>query len=406
MSETGYDVAVVGASTAGCSAARLFAQRGLRVALIEKRPAMDAYKTVCTHFIQASATPTIEKLGLARLIEERGAIRNTIDLWTPYSGWIRLDDDAPYGYSVTRRTLDPILRRLAAETPGVDFMPGQTVVALTGNARPDGVETEDRSHTRRRVRARLVVAADGRDSLLARLADVPGRVRPHNRFFYWSYWRGMQPTTQRSRMWMMEPDCAYTFPNEDDLTVVLVGPHRDRLPEFRADLEGSYRRFLAGLPDPPSFEGAVQESKMMGKLELPNVSRPAAARGVAFVGDAALASDPLWGVGCGWAFQSADWLVEHVAPALQGRADLDAALDDYRRRHRRQLGLHHFQIADLASGRRALPIERALYRAAARDSVVRAAFAQVGGRHVSPARMFRPGVLARVARAGAFSRGG
>jgi 2-polyprenyl-6-methoxyphenol hydroxylase-like FAD-dependent oxidoreductase len=61
-----YDVAMVGASTAGCTAARLFSLRGARVALIERRPARDAYKTVCTHYIQSSATPTIEKLGLAR----------------------------------------------------------------------------------------------------------------------------------------------------------------------------------------------------------------------------------------------------------------------------------------------------------------------------------------------------
>ena len=66
-----YDVAIVGASTAGCTAARLFALRGARVALIERRPAIDAYKTVCTHYIQSSATPTIEKLGLAPLLEQR-----------------------------------------------------------------------------------------------------------------------------------------------------------------------------------------------------------------------------------------------------------------------------------------------------------------------------------------------
>ncbi len=61
-----YDVAIVGASTAGCTAARLYAQQGARVALIERRPALDAYKTVCTHFIQSSATPTIERLGWRR----------------------------------------------------------------------------------------------------------------------------------------------------------------------------------------------------------------------------------------------------------------------------------------------------------------------------------------------------
>src|SRR5437660_3780808 len=184
-----HDVAIVGASTAGCTAARLFALRGARVALIERRPALDAYKTVCTHYIQSSATPTIEKLGLARLLEERGAVHNSIDLWTRDSGWIGLGDvEAPYGYSITRRSLDPILRKLAADTPGVELIAGWTAVGLLGDGRPGSVEIEDRGHNRVRLNARLVVAADGRDSKLPRLARVPGRVKPHGRFFYWAYW--------------------------------------------------------------------------------------------------------------------------------------------------------------------------------------------------------------------------
>jgi flavin-dependent dehydrogenase len=50
-----FDVAIVGASTAGCTAARLFARRGARVALIERRPTLDAHETECTHFIQLLA---------------------------------------------------------------------------------------------------------------------------------------------------------------------------------------------------------------------------------------------------------------------------------------------------------------------------------------------------------------
>jgi 2-polyprenyl-6-methoxyphenol hydroxylase-like FAD-dependent oxidoreductase len=186
-----FDVAIVGASTAGCTAARLFAQRGARVALIERRPAIDAYKTVCTHYIQSSATPTIEKLGLAPLLEERGAVHNSVDLWTRDSGWIALaEGEAPYGYSVTRRSLDPILRKLAADTPGVELIAGWTAVGLLGDGHPTGVKIEDRSHERRALSARLVVAADGRDSKLARVARVPGRVKPHGRFFYWLLARG------------------------------------------------------------------------------------------------------------------------------------------------------------------------------------------------------------------------
>jgi flavin-dependent dehydrogenase len=396
-----FDAVVVGASVAGCTAARMYAQRGARVALVERRPDPDAYKTVCTHFIQPSATPTIERIGLARPIEERGAVRNLIDLWTPYSGWIRHRADTPYGYNVTRRTLDPLLRRMTAETPGVELLAGQSATDLIRNGRPSGVVVEDTKRARHELRAKLVVAADGRDTRLARMAGVPGRVRPHNRFFYWAYFRGVPSDGVRSRFWFMEPDCAYTFPNEDGLTIVLAAPHRDRLPEFRADLEGAYARFVQELPDAPDMSGATRDSKLLGKLDLPNVSRPAARPGIAFVGDAALASDPLWGVGCGWAFQSAEWLVDETADALVGGGDLDGALESYRRVHQKRLGPHHFLISDLASARRANPMERALYRAAAKDDDVWRAFEAIGARRRSPATLFAPRTVARLVRTAA-----
>ena len=150
MTEPDFDAVVVGASVAGCTAARLFAQRGARVALVERRPDLDAYKTVCTHYIQASATPTIEKLGLAALIEEHGAVRNSIDLWTPYGGWIRHRGDAPHGYSVTRQVLDPLLRRMTAETPGVELLSGYTATELLGNG--DGSRSGGRGSPPRTAR--------------------------------------------------------------------------------------------------------------------------------------------------------------------------------------------------------------------------------------------------------------
>src|SRR4029453_10872147 len=92
-------------------------------------------------------------------------------------------------------------------------------------------------------------------------------------------------------------------------------------------------------------------SKLIGRLEMPNKMRGAARGGLAFVGDAALATDPLFGVGCGWAFQSAEWLVEETHSALLDHASLDLALERYRRAFRRRLGPHHMQIADYSTGR-------------------------------------------------------
>ncbi|HEV3229177.1 MAG TPA: NAD(P)/FAD-dependent oxidoreductase [Solirubrobacteraceae bacterium] len=392
----GFDVVVVGASIGGCSAARLFALAGARVALIERRPDPNAYKVVCTHQILSSAVPTIERLGLASLIEERGAVRTHAAAWSPYGGWMLFPSDVPYGYGVTRWTLDPILRELAAGTPGVEFLPGLTVVGLLGDdGRPGGVEVETPNHEVQAIRARLVVGADGRGSTVARLARVPGRVRPHNRFFYFAYWRGIRPATTRARLWFLDPDGAAAFPNEDDLTVVVAAPHRSRLGEFRAGPEGAYRRMVAALPDGPDIAGAERASKLVGKLEVPNVMRPAARPGVAFVGDAALATDPSFGVGCGWAFESADWLVDHTRTALLDGGDLDGALERYRWTFRRRLGLEHWLIADMSSGRKLRANERAMFRAAASDPVMARALEEVASRRRSSLRLLDPRLALR-----------
>jgi menaquinone-9 beta-reductase len=394
-----FDVAIVGASIAGCTAARLFAQEGARVALVERRPEPNAYKVACTHQILSSATPTIERLGLAPLLEARGAVRIGVEFWTPYGGWFRLPADTPRGWGVTRRTLDPMLRELAASTPGVELLLGETVVALLGDdGRPAGVQTSGPGNRARSIKARLVVGADGRGSTVARLAGVRGRVRPHNRFFYFAYWQGVRPCSANARAWLFDPDASAQFPNEDGLTALVTGYHRSRMPEVRADLEGAYLRRIEGLPNGPDLSGAERVSKLIGKLEMPNVMRPAARPGIAFVGDAAVATDPLVGAGCGWAFQSAHWLTEAATPALLAGGDLDTALDRYRRLIRRRLGPHHFLIADYASGRSTSALERAIYRAAAADPYVVRAFEPVGTRRRSPAAMLNPRFVAHVIR--------
>jgi menaquinone-9 beta-reductase len=395
-----FDVVVVGASIAGCTAARLFALAGARVALVERRPDPAAYKVVCTHAILSSAVPTIERLGLAGPLEERGAVRTRAAAWTPLGGWIPFPSDVPPGYGVTRRTLDPLLRELTANTPGVELLLGRTVVRLLGdNGRPAGVAVESPGRREESIHARLVVAADGRGSPVARLAGVPGRVREHNRFAYFAYWRGIRPVTTHARVWFLDPDGAASFPNEDDLSVVVAAPHRARLAEFRADPERAYRRMLSGLPDGPDLDGAERVSKLIGKLEMPNVMRPAARPGLAFVGDAALATDPVFGVGCGWAFQSAEWLVDHTRGPLLDRGDLDGALDRYRRAFRRRLGFEHWLICDFSTGRELRAIQRMTFRAAMTDPTVARALEEVATRRRSSLRMFDPVLTARVLRA-------
>src|SRR3954453_5752440 len=79
-----YDAVIVGGSLAGCAAATLLGRAGARVALVEKQPDPKAFKRMCSHFIQASAVSTIERLGLMEPIVEAGGVRSRIRARTPW----------------------------------------------------------------------------------------------------------------------------------------------------------------------------------------------------------------------------------------------------------------------------------------------------------------------------------
>ena len=399
---TDHDVAIVGASLAGCTAAVLLARQGARVALLERSPKPDHYKRVCTHYIQGPGAPTLERLGLSEAIIAAGGIRDSGDFWTPHGGWVRPDWDVlPRGYDLCREKLDPMLRALARDTPGVELMMGQTVTGLLRDAagRPAGVVTGDRE-----VPARVVVGADGRGSTVARLAGVRGRVRPHGRFGYFAYFEGVEPAAEdphRSRLWFSDPDCAYAFPGGDGRTLIGMMAHKDRLAEFKADLDAAVIRHFDGLPDAPDLAAATRVAPWIGRLDMSNVRRPAAAPGVAFIGDAAQASDPLWGVGCGFALTSAEWLADELGGALVAGTDVDAALAQYRRRHRQEIGGHHWLMSDYASGRRMTPFERMLFKGGAADPRVATSLGRLGARSVPVRQALSPRVVARAAWAAA-----
>jgi menaquinone-9 beta-reductase len=403
MTMTGktYDVAVVGASIAGCTAATLLAREGARVALIERHSDLNAYKALCTHFIQPSAVPTMERLGLLPLIEAAGAVPNEIDLWTRW-GWVRTPEGVSHGYNIRRETLDPILRRLASETPGVDLMPGQSAFRLLREGDPEtgricGVAIRNQAGSAQEISARLVVAADGRDSKMARLASAPSKTRPNNRFIYFAHYRNLQTVSgKRSQMWLLEPDTAYTFPNDDGVTLLTCLPARQKLSAFKKDLEGSFERFFEGLPEGPRLAGAERVSKVMGATNLENRSRPAATDGLAYIGDAALWSDPLWGIGIGFAFQSAEWLVDETARVLKDgtTADLDRALASYSEKHRKKLSGHHRIISDFSAAGPYNPIERLMFSAAARDEQAARHFHAFGSRQVGVREFLAPKAVA------------
>jgi 2-polyprenyl-6-methoxyphenol hydroxylase-like FAD-dependent oxidoreductase len=92
--------------------------------VIEKQPDPQAFKRMCSHFIQASGVPAIERLGLLEEIEAAGGLRPQIHMWTKW-GWIEAPPErAGRGLNLRREVLDPMVRSAAAATPGVEVLLG------------------------------------------------------------------------------------------------------------------------------------------------------------------------------------------------------------------------------------------------------------------------------------------
>ena len=392
-----FDVAIVGASLSGCTAAILLSRAGARVALIEKNPDPQAYKRVCSHFIQASAVPTLERLVLMEAILAAGGQRARGLLWTKW-GWIEpTEEPTAYGINLRREVLDPLVRTAAAQAPGVKLMLGQSAVRLLRNdcgfagvvvRNPRGEDLE--------VRARLTIGADGRESPIAAMAEVREQIRPHGRFAFAAYFEGRLPDfAPDAGLWMMDPQVAAAFPTDDDLVLYVAMPTKDHLPRFKEDIEGALIEWVGSIPEAPPIRESRRVGPIIGKLDMTNRIRGPVAPGLALIGDAALAADPLFGVGCGWALQSGEWLADSVSPALRGIDSLDNGLRRYRKRHRRQLGMHARLIHDYSSGRKFDLSERLMISTAVRDRKAAALFEALGTRRARPQDLLAP-MAARV----------
>jgi 2-polyprenyl-6-methoxyphenol hydroxylase-like FAD-dependent oxidoreductase len=396
-----FDVVVVGSGPAGCTAATLLGRNGLQVALLEAHRDRAHYKRLCTHSIRSSAMPTLRRLGVVQGLDDLGAVHHHERGWTGH-GWFHERVGTPHGYNVRRLTMDPFLRATAAAVPGVEVIMGAKVRDVTTDAdgRISGV-VADVAGVQQQIGARLVIGADGYTSKVAALAGLPGKSWPNIRFAYQAgYLNVGVPPGWTGAAWYHGPGLNYIFCNNDGLTVLAAFPVKDRLAEFKEDREAALLRTFAALPDGPDMSGAERVTDVIGTTDYPCLTRRRIVRpGVALVGDAAMVGDPVWGVGCGWAFQTAEWLSDAVAEAVRsGEAGaIDAAAKRYQRKHRRKLLPHQITNIDFSRRRRANPLQRLLYVGAARDQKVADRILSVGTRNASPATLLDPILLARAA---------
>ena len=342
----GWDVIIIGGRVAGASTALLLARAGLRVLVVER--ARRGSDTVSTHALMRGGVLQLHRWGLLDRVAATGAppVRRVTFHYghdsmpvtlKPYAGVDAL-------YAPRRTVLDALLVG-AAEEAGARFGFGlaMTEVARDRAGRVVGVVVRDHLGATWTERAGLVVAADGRSSLVATQVGAPTVVAGgHAAAYVYGYW----PAADLDGYHWYYGDglSAGVIPTNDGLACVFAaGPAAvlsarmrhsrpldaarellaridSRLTDLTRDAPRGPVRFFRGLP---------------ARLRRPH------GPGWALVGDAGWWKDPLSTYGITDAFRDAELLAEAVVAGAESDRATQIALRRYQaERDRLALSMH------------------------------------------------------------------
>ncbi|SBT43400.1 NAD(P)/FAD-dependent oxidoreductase [Micromonospora narathiwatensis] len=341
-----YDAIVVGARCAGATTAMLLARAGHRVLLLDR--ASFPSDTMSTHYVHP---PTIARLagwGLLDALRDSGCPPLRVSRWqlagVPVTGCAPAIGAVRAGFGPRRFVLDTLLVR-AAEAAGAELREECNVTDLLWDGdRVVGIRARG-PHGEFTERARVVIGADGLDSVVAKKVQAPKyEAVPSLCCVYYTYWSGF---TADYEVFVDHRRLVGAVPTNDGLVMVVVQAPREEFDEVRKDIEGSYLRSLA-LAAPSVLErvrAGRREERFVGTGRLPNFFRRGSGPGWALVGDAGYHKDSIGANGISDAIGHAALLTEHLHPALAGERPVDRALIDYTvRRDRESLPLYHFNL--------------------------------------------------------------
>jgi menaquinone-9 beta-reductase len=326
-----FDVAIIGSGPAGGSCAAFCAMAGLRTLLLEREKF--PREKVCGDCLNPSCTPVFERLGIADAVRE-----------LPHSELKRVDF-VPIGgrpvsvplrpgaeIAVKRSLFDQLLLERAARA-GADVRDSVTVTSLV---RPESPSDSWRITARRQtIHARALVAADGRNSTVARLLGLLPRAGKE-RVGLQTHLPLPEGFGERVVLQFLREGYSGQAPvNERELNLCLVGKAQS-VPALRAWAE---RQF-----------DLAPNHTWRTITPLRRAAIPPAHRRAFLVGDAARVVEPFTGEGIYYALRSGELAAEAIATADEATARRNYA-DAHARLYRGRLWVNRIARAAVLSPR-------------------------------------------------------
>ena len=326
---TAYDAIIVGARCAGSPTAMLLARKGYRVLLVDR--ATFPSDTVSTHVLHPMGAAALARWGLRDRLAATGC--PPIDTYAFDFGPFTLSGspgtaDAPVAYCARRTVLDKLLVDAAAEA-GAEVREGFTVEeVMVEHGVVVGIKGHSKGRDSLRERARLVIGADGRHSLVAQAVEPEQyNEKPPLLAAYYTYWSGL-PMNGRFETYIRAHRGFAAAPTHDGLTLTVGGWPYAEFEANKKDIEG---HFLTMFELAPEFAARISQAKRVAPFAgavVANFFRKPYGPGWALVGDAGYNKDPITAQGIADAFRDAG-LCATAAHQAFGARSFNDAMDEY-----------------------------------------------------------------------------
>lgn len=331
----GYDAIVVGARCGGSPTAMLLARNGYRVLLVDK--ATFPSDTMSTHLVHPPGVAALARWGILERLEATNCppiTRYSFDFGpVTISGSPRPADGADKAYCPRRVVLDALLVE-AAVAAGAELREAFTVdEVLVDDGRVTGIRGHAKGGPAVTERARVVVGADGKHSLVAK-AVAPERYNetPKLAPAYYAYWSGLPVDAFENHIRAEDGRGWAALPTHDDLTCVVQGWPQSQFEANRKDVEGTYMSSFELAPQfAERIHSAKRETRFVGTGDLPSFFLKPYGPGWALVGDAGYHKHPITAFGITDAFRDAEAVAAALDDAFAERRPYDDAMADYQR---------------------------------------------------------------------------